>query len=100
MQNVAETPYQIAASTQNVDNERNPIGFFNKTNDSRKEKETPNESRNDSRKGNGNRECAYCQTLFVYNTANHKYCRDKCRMAAYEKRTGKNLPKYKKGGKK
>jgi hypothetical protein len=39
--------------------------------------------------------CLYCQTSFVYNIHNQKYCCEAHRIAAYEQRSGKRLEKKK-----
>ncbi len=46
--------------------------------------------------GNGNRECPTCKEAFVYKVWNHKFCSEKCRIKAWEKKTGKTFIKGKK----
>lgn len=46
--------------------------------------------------GNGNRECPTCQEAFVYKVWNHKFCSEKCRIKAWENKTGKTFIKGKK----
>ena len=39
------------------------------------------------------RECKHCGEIFTYKHWNAQYCGDKCRLAAWEKRTGKRFKK-------
>jgi energy-coupling factor transporter transmembrane protein EcfT len=68
---------------------KNEIGFkFPKEindNDSR------NDTRNESRVGDGNRICPICDRVFTYKNTVHKYCSDECRHEAHYQRTGKRF---------
>lgn len=55
-----------------------------------KEKDSKNEL------GNGNRECPNCKEAFVYKVWNHIYCSEKCRIEAWENKTGRTFKKGKK----
>ncbi|WP_338760146.1 hypothetical protein WAF17_13020 [Bernardetia sp. ABR2-2B] len=44
----------------------------------------------------GNRECLNCKEPFIYKTWNHTYCSEKCRITAWEAKTGKTFRKRKK----
>jgi hypothetical protein len=50
-----------------------------------------NENRNLSNKIGNERICEHCHEAYIYNHAKQKYCSDKCRMKAWEERTGKKL---------
>lgn len=52
-----------------------------------------NEPRNNDPRKDGNRNCKHCNELFTYNSPNHQYCSEKCRISAWEKRTGQKVKK-------
>ena len=57
---------------------------------------TANENNQKKELGNGNRECPNCKEAFVYKVWNHIYCSEKCRIEAWEAKTGKVFKKGKK----
>ena len=85
------------------DEYRKPIGFDTPKNTPPTTDSTPpiqstyNGDRTDT---NHNKICAYCSTGFSAKHWNAKYCGDRCRIAAWEQRTGKKFKKKPKGNQK
>jgi hypothetical protein len=46
--------------------------------------------------GNGNRICLHCGAAYEYRIHNQKYCTEKCRVEAWQQKTGKALRKVRK----
>lgn len=111
--NSSSTPTNAPSNTNNNDddeprNKRTIVqGFVNRpngqrSNDERQTKEDKNNSIQAKEKpSNGQnqtnnaktKDCKNCGTAFTYKHWNKQYCSDKCRIEAWENRTGKKLQK-------
>ena len=60
------------------------------------EKTLIRKSLNDEKVKEHQRICEHCKTAYIYRHHKQKYCCDKCRIMAWEQRTGKELKKKKK----
>jgi hypothetical protein len=81
---------------QEEQNNRRRIGFkIPSTNENRK---TTQENRINENRTNDTklRNCHHCNNEYTYRHHKQKYCSDACRIAAWEKRTGRKLKKGKK----
>jgi len=69
---------------------RRQIGFSSQPEtDDTDAHEMRNAMRNAPQKGATEKECPECNTTFTARTTWHKYCSEECKIAAWEKRTGK-----------
>lgn len=88
---------------------KNTIGFqtnYSQSNSQNNSQGTTAVSQNNNQgttavNGNGNRIClnSNCQKAYIYKVHNQKFCSEKCRIANWNKTTGKDFIKGKKGGK-
>lgn len=77
---------------------RNPIGFNKPTDntDENKIKMPIRQPYNVPKSETGERICQHCKQTYIYKQNTQKFCNEKCRIAAWQRKTGKELRKKKK----